>query len=80
MNISDLILDFLFGVVSAIVSIFPTFTIPNGPGFTALAAANFIIPFDVLFFWLGVTLSVGIVGLLYWLFMVVVNLIRGSGA
>jgi hypothetical protein len=78
--ISDAILDVLFAVVSGVVGLFPTWQLPNGPGLTVLAAANVVIPFDVLFFWLGVTIAFGIVGLVYWGIMVVVNLIRGSGA
>ena len=78
--ITDAILDVLFGVVNGIISLFPTFSIPPGPGFSALAAASIIIPFDTFAFWLGVTIAVGAVALAYKAIMVVINLIRGSGA
>lgn len=78
--ISDAVLDVLFAVVAGVIGLFPTWQLPNGPGLSALTAANIVIPFDVLLFWVGVTFAIGIVGLTYWGIMVVINLIRGSGA
>lgn len=78
--ISDALLDVLFVLVSGVVGLFPTWSLPNGPGLSVLATANIVIPFDVLFFWIGVTIAFGVVGLTYWGIMVVVNIIRGSGA
>lgn len=78
--ISDLLLDALFALIGAVVSLFPVFTVPTGLGFTLLAAANIVFPIDVLLYWIGITLAFGVVAMAYWGIMVIVNLVRGSGA
>ncbi len=76
--ITDALLNVLFSVLGAVISIFPTYTIPQGPGFSAIAAANIIIPLDIWFFWLGVTITFTGIGLIYYGVLLIIRLIRGA--
>lgn len=80
--VTDAILDFLFGVVEATFVLLPqgSVSLPSGPGWSVLAAANVVLPIDVFLTASGVAVSVMTVGLAYWAVMKVLNLVRGSGA
>ena len=78
--ITDAILVIFFGLADGLVGLFPVVTLPPSAGLSALAGANVVFPFDVMFNWLGVSLILGSGLLVFWLGKLVLNLIRGSGA
>lgn len=80
--VTDAVLSFMFGIIEASFLLLPsgTVTLPQGPGWSVLAAANVVLPIDVFLTAAGVATSVMTLGLSYWVVMKVVNLVRGSGA
>jgi hypothetical protein len=72
---------FLKVFLTAALSLFPTYEPPlESPAFAALSAANIVLPIDTWAMLSGVTVAVMATGLLVWVVMKAVNLIRGSGA
>lgn len=75
------LLKLLNVIVLAALFLFPNYEIPTGsPGFTALSAANIVLPLDTWATLSGATIAVMGAGLLVWVVMKAVNLVRGSGA
>lgn len=63
------------------LALFPTWRPPtNSPGWTALSAANIVLPLDTWSMLMGLTLGAMLAGLVVWVVKLVLNLIRGSGA
>lgn len=77
----ELLAALLNGIVMAALLLFPNYTPPTGsPGFTALSAANIVLPLDTWAMLSGATIAIMGAGLLVWVVMKAVNLVRGSGA
>lgn len=75
------LLQLLNIIVLAAVSLFPTYQPPiSSPSFTALSAANIVLPLDTWAMLSGATVAVMTAGLLFWVVMKALNLVRGSGA
>lgn len=68
-------------IVIAALALFPTYEPPkNTPAWTALSAANIVLPLDTWAMLSGATVAVMGAGLLVWVVMKAINLVRGSGA
>jgi hypothetical protein len=81
--VTDAILDFFFGFLEATLILLPdgsALVPPDAPALTVLAAANVVLPIDILLNTMGFAVGVMTVGLAYWGVMKGINLIRGSGA
>jgi hypothetical protein len=63
-----------------LIAVFPTYTPPHGPGFSALAAANIVIPLDVWSVCMGVTIACMGYAFVVWAALKAFNMIRGAGA
>lgn len=75
------LLKLLNVIVVAALALFPTYEPPTGsPGFTALSAANIVLPLDTWAMLSGATVAVMSSGLLVWVVMKAINIVRGSGA
>lgn len=62
-----------------VISVFPTYTPPHGPGFSALAAANIVIPLDVWSVCMGITVACLGYAAAGWAILKGYSMIRGSG-
>lgn len=68
-------------VIMAALFMFPTWEPPtNSAAWTALSAANIVLPLDTWSMLMGATVAVMGAGLLVWVIKLAVNLVRGSGA
>jgi hypothetical protein len=76
----QLFLQFINLLVVGAIAFFPEYTLPAGPALSALSAANIVLPLDVWSLTMGATVSVMGVGLLVWVVMKAINILRGSGA
>lgn len=73
--------DLLKVIVMAALSLFPNWTPPtNSASWTALSAANIVLPLDTWATLSGLTVAVMGSGLLIWVVMKALNLVRGAGA
>lgn len=79
--IGQILWDLLELIILAGLALFPTWEPPvNTPAWSALSAANMVLPLDVWSVCMGVTLAAMGAGLLVWVIMKALNLVRGSGA
>lgn len=74
------LIKMLVALVAGALSLFPSWEMPKGPGFSALAAANIVLPLDVWATLMGLTLAVMAAGMTFWAVKFALNLVRGSGA
>lgn len=75
------LLKILNGLVVVALALFPTWEPPrSSPGWTALSAANIVLPLDTWAMLSGLTVTVMGMGLTIWAVKTVFNAIRGAGA
>lgn len=75
------LLKLLNVLVVVVLAAFPNWSPPTGsPGFTALSAANIVLPLDTWAMLSGATVAVMASALTIWVVMKAFNAIRGSGA
>lgn len=71
----------LNGIVMAALMLFPNWEPPQGsPEWSALSAANIVLPLDTWAMLSGATVAAMGASLLVWVIMKALNLIRGAGA
>lgn len=73
--------ELLKALIMAALALFPSWEPPkNTPSWSALSAANIVLPLDTWAMLSGLTVAVMGTALVVWAVMKAVNLIRGSGA
>jgi hypothetical protein len=75
--ITDAILDILFTAFNALFALFPSYTLPQSPGLSMLAAANIVLPIDTFVTLMTGSIAFVFVGLGVWLIDRLIRLIRG---
>jgi hypothetical protein len=78
--LTEALLMLVQALALGLVMFFPNYAIPQGPGFSALAAANIVLPLDTWAVCMGATIAAMGAAFTVWALMKAWNMIRGSGA
>lgn len=79
--IGEILWKLIESIILAGLLLFPTWEPPtSSPAWSAISAANMVLPLDVWSVLMGLTLAAMGAGMLVWVIMKALNLVRGSGA